>query len=227
MALRCLTRALLRNVDNSGALRQSMLTSAFKVDLLNDVSSLSQPLTAGSQTVFGAIGQNPPKRYFSHNRMLYNAEDTLVSTESDITVIDPSSSSSSSAASLIISQVEEVMTNLPLTERLFAVVQLNGNQFRVSQDDVLTVEDWLPAETGERIRLEKVLLLGGREFSLIGRPLLRRSQVSVEATVIEKTLTATDVIRRFRPRSRFKKTWYTRKPITYLRINSVKLLRQD
>ena len=147
MALRCLTRALLRNVDNSGALRQSMLTSAPKLDLLSDVSSLSQRLTAGSQSVFGALGQNPPKRYFSHNQMLYNAEDTLVSTESDITVIDPSSSSSS-AASLIISQVEEVMTNLPLTERLFAVVQLNGNQFRVSQDDVLTVEDWLVSVLG-------------------------------------------------------------------------------
>ena len=147
MALRCLTRALLRNVDNSGALRQSMLTSASKLDLLSDVSSLSQRLTAGSQSVFGALGQNPPKRYFSHNQMLYNAEDTLVSTESDITVIDPSSSSSS-AASLIISQVEEVMTNLPLTERLFAVVQLNGNQFRVSQDDVLTVEDWLVSVLG-------------------------------------------------------------------------------
>ena len=91
----------------------------------------------------------------------------------------------------------------------------------------LDILNRFPAEMGERIRLEKVLLVGGREFSLIGRPLLRRTQVSVEATVIEKSLTATDVIRRFRPRSRFKKTWLTRKPITYLRINSIRLLSPE
>ena len=91
----------------------------------------------------------------------------------------------------------------------------------------LDILNRFPAEMGERIRLEKVLLVGGREFSLIGRPLLRRTQVSVEATVIEKSLTATDVIRRFRPRSRFKKTWLTRKLITYLRINSIRLLSPE
>jgi len=161
---------------------------------------------------------------------LLNAEkaDSLSADSSaDYSVVDDPFASPESAASLIQAQVDNAVASLPLTERLFAVVQVDGKQYRVSQDDVLTIEDWYPAEPGERIRLEKVLLVGGREFSFIGRPLLRRTQVSVEATIIEKSLTATDVIRRFRQRSRFKKTWYTRKPITYLRINSIKLLNPE
>jgi len=143
----------------------------------------------------------------------------------DLSPIEDSSSPSSpsSAADVIQAQVDEVLSSLPLTERLFAVIQIDGKQYRVSQDDVVTVEDWLPAEMGERLRLEKVLLVGGREFSLIGRPLLRRSQVCVEATLIEKTLTATDVLRKARERV-YKKTWLKRKPLSYLRINSIKLL---
>ena len=42
---------------------------------------------------------------------------------------------------------------------------------------------------GQRIRLEKVLLVGSKDFTLIGRPFLPRDQISVEATVVEKTLT--------------------------------------
>ena len=55
---------------------------------------------------------------------------------------DSSSPSSSSAASVIQAQVDEVLSSLPLTERLFAVIQIDGKQYRVSQDDVVTVEDW-------------------------------------------------------------------------------------
>ncbi|KAK7476278.1 hypothetical protein BaRGS_00032471 [Batillaria attramentaria] len=41
---------------------------------------------------------------------------------------------------------------------------------------------------GDRLRLEKVLLVGGRDFTLIGQPMISRDHVKVEATVIEKTL---------------------------------------
>ena len=44
-------------------------------------------------------------------------------------------------------------------------------------------------DIGQRIRLEKVLLVGSKDFTLIGRPFLPRDQISVEATVVEKTLT--------------------------------------
>ncbi|KAL5106357.1 39S ribosomal protein L21 mitochondrial [Taenia crassiceps] len=46
----------------------------------------------------------------------------------------------------------------------------------------------LEAEPGEIIRLEKVLLAGNADFSIVGRPLLPRNDVLVTAMVVEKTL---------------------------------------
>jgi len=207
MALRSLGRLIPRNLDPALSVIQTRST-------LRRLDSHNVPTL--SQNDFKI-----PTRLFTSSIPSLNVENTVEKASPDFSVLDPASEA---AASLIRNQVEELTKSLPLTERLFAVVQIDGQQYRVSHDDVLTVEDWLTASAGERIRLEKVLLVGGREFSLIGRPLLRRSQVCVEATVIEKSLTAQDIIRRFRQRSRFKKTWLTRKPITYLRINSIKLL---
>jgi large subunit ribosomal protein L21 len=51
-----------------------------------------------------------------------------------------------------------------------------------------------PANVGDVIRAEKVLLLGSRDFTLLGRPLLRPDLVRVEATVVEKSLTHTKTI---------------------------------
>ncbi|KAF4533064.1 hypothetical protein B566_EDAN002627 [Ephemera danica] len=57
--------------------------------------------------------------------------------------------------------------------RLFAVVQVLGKQFKITDEDLIVVEgNWLP-DAGDRIRLEKVLLVGGSDFTLLGRPLLR------------------------------------------------------
>ncbi|KER20526.1 hypothetical protein T265_10953 [Opisthorchis viverrini] len=82
--------------------------------------------------------------------------------------------------------------NSSITEnrsRYFAVVHLAGKQFKVTTDDLIMVKTPLfGTEVGDRIRLEKVLLLGSNEFTLIGRPLLSNQQVYVEAQVVEKTL---------------------------------------
>ena len=50
------------------------------------------------------------------------------------------------------------------------------------------VLDDIGATNGQRIRLEKILLVGSSDFTLVGRPLLPRDLVNVEATVVEKSL---------------------------------------
>lgn len=94
-----------------------------------------------------------------------------------------------------------------------------GSQFKVTTDDVITVRNTFYPTIGDKIRLEKVLLVGGRDFTIIGKPLIRfeklfclfvntynlivlmlikpidsKSFVHIDATVIEKTLT-NDVVR--------------------------------
>ena len=44
------------------------------------------------------------------------------------------------------------------TKRLFAVVYLNGRQWKISQGDLVALEGELPLATGDIINLEKVFI---------------------------------------------------------------------
>ncbi|XP_073322766.1 large ribosomal subunit protein bL21m [Pagrus major] len=107
--------------------------------------------------------------------------------------------------------------------RLFAVVHFAGRQWKVTDEDLILVENHIEAECGERIRMEKVLLVGAEDFTLIGRPLLGKELVRVEATVIEKTESWPKVLMRFWKRHRFQRKRMIIQPQTVLRINSIEL----
>ncbi|KAL1489588.1 hypothetical protein ABEB36_013537 [Hypothenemus hampei] len=107
--------------------------------------------------------------------------------------------------------------------RLFAVVYVAGKQRKVTEGDVLVVEGYWPPECGDKILLSKVLLAGGTDFTLIGRPIVQSGLVNVEATVIEKTLSHTKTQFRKKRRKQYMRINFYKIPQTFLRINSVKL----
>jgi large subunit ribosomal protein L21 len=89
--------------------------------------------------------------------------------------------------------------------RMFAVVQVCGKQFKVTENDIIIIEGYWPPNIGDRLKLEKVLLVGSTDFTLVGRPILNRELVTIDATVIEKTLSHTKTRFRFRPRKQFRR----------------------
>lgn len=89
--------------------------------------------------------------------------------------------------------------------RLFAVIHLCGTQFKVTESDVIAIQGHWPPQPGDELKLEKVLLVGGKDFTLIGRPILNRELVSVNATVIQKTLSHTIAHFRMKPRKQFRR----------------------
>uniref|UniRef100_A0A673GNI4 Large ribosomal subunit protein bL21m n=1 Tax=Sinocyclocheilus rhinocerous TaxID=307959 RepID=A0A673GNI4_9TELE len=95
--------------------------------------------------------------------------------------------------------------------RLFAVVHFASRQWKVTNEDLILIENHIDAACGDSIRMEKVLLVGGNDFTLIGKPLLGRDLVQVHATVIEKTESWPMVHMRFWKRHRFQRK---RTPIT-------------
>ncbi|KAH8021789.1 hypothetical protein HPB51_016868 [Rhipicephalus microplus] len=111
------------------------------------------------------------------------------------------------------------------TGRLFAVVYIHGKQFKVTPEDLVLVQADMPVDIGDSLRLEKVLLVGARDFTLLGRPLLHRNLVRVDATVVEKSLSQTKRNFVYIKRSRYERHHFYRYPQTILRINSIKLLR--
>lgn len=110
--------------------------------------------------------------------------------------------------------------------RLFAVVHFAGRQWKVTDEDLIMIENHIEAECGEQIRMEKVLLVGAEDFTLVGRPLLGRELVRIQATVIEKTQSWPKVNMKFWKRHRYQRKKIITQPQTVLRINSITLAPQ-
>lgn len=125
----------------------------------------------------------------------------------------------------VISQVNKVIAEK--TEgRLFAVIHLCGKQFKVTAGDIILVEGYWPPTIGDQIRLEKVLLVGGNDFTLIGRPIVDKNLVDVQATIVEKTLTHTKTHFKKKRRKQYMRINFQRSPNTMIRINSIDIIGQ-
>ncbi|TMW50485.1 hypothetical protein DOY81_004413 [Sarcophaga bullata] len=110
--------------------------------------------------------------------------------------------------------------------RMFAVVHLCGKQFKITAGDIILVEGYWPPNIGDEIRLEKVLLAGAKDFTLIGTPVLEPGLVDVKATIIEKTLTHTKTHFKKKRRKQYLRINFQRSPNTMIRINSIEVKRK-
>ncbi|XP_047546976.1 39S ribosomal protein L21, mitochondrial isoform X1 [Lutra lutra] len=107
--------------------------------------------------------------------------------------------------------------------RLFAVVHFASQQWKVTSEDLILINNKLDVACGERIRLEKVLLVGADNFTLLGKPLLGKDLVRVEATVIEKTESWPKINMKFKKRKNYKRKKVIVNPQTVLRINTIEI----
>uniref|UniRef100_A0A8C6EMF1 Large ribosomal subunit protein bL21m n=2 Tax=Marmota marmota marmota TaxID=9994 RepID=A0A8C6EMF1_MARMA len=107
--------------------------------------------------------------------------------------------------------------------RLFAVVHFASHQWKVTSEDLILIHNELDVKCGERIRLEKVLLVGADNFTLVGKPLLGKDLVRVEATVIEKTESWPKVNMKFKKRKNYRRKRIIVAPQTVLRINTIEI----
>ncbi|XP_023016384.2 mitochondrial ribosomal protein L21 [Leptinotarsa decemlineata] len=115
------------------------------------------------------------------------------------------------------------LTNDNKEGRIYAVVHVAGKQFKITSGDVIVVEGYWPPEIGDKITLDKVLLAGSQDFTLIGRPIVQKGLIQVNATVIEKTLSHTKTHFKKKRRKQYMRINFYRIPQTYLRINDIKI----
>lgn len=110
--------------------------------------------------------------------------------------------------------------------RLFAVIHMFGRQKLITTGDLVMFDNHLPLECGQKLLFNKALVLGGKDFSIIGRPIVDTSLFRIEATVVEKTMTDHKCKLRHVPRNRgLKKFFYEVSPRTVLRVNDIQLKR--
>lgn len=103
---------------------------------------------------------------------------------------------------------------------MFAVVEIGGKQFKVSQGDLIEV-DRLPEEEGKTVKFDTVLLYGETEKSAkIGKPYVEGA--FVEAKVLEHAKANKIRVVKFIAKKRHKKSYGHRQPLSKLEITSVK-----
>ena len=103
---------------------------------------------------------------------------------------------------------------------MYAVVETGGKQYRVAPGDWLDVEK-LPAEVGEQIELDRVLLVHDGEKAHIGRPLLEGARVL--ATVEAQHKGRKIIVFKYRPKQRYRRKKGHRQYLTRLVIDAIEM----
>ncbi|XP_062554978.1 large ribosomal subunit protein bL21m [Armigeres subalbatus] len=177
------------------------LSSLFRTPVINVLANPLRNTAAQTSRLLPVAAVTPVKPYFSR----FNS--SLASTQH-----------SDTALKNVKQQVESGTDG-----RLFAVVQLCGKQFKITSGDIIIVEGYWPPTSGDQIRLDKVLLAGGKDFSLIGRPMVPHGLVNINATVVEKSLSHTKTHFRKKRRKQYMRINFYRTQQTMLRINSIEV----
>lgn len=101
-------------------------------------------------------------------------------------------------------------------EDRFAVVELSGTQYKVTLDDVITADLMENVDIGDTVNLDKVLLVGTKKATAVGRPYVREAKViaAVEEIAKDKKVIAFKT----RRRKNSKRTKGFRRQLTILRV---------
>jgi len=101
---------------------------------------------------------------------------------------------------------------------MFAVIRTGGKQYKVAQDDLITVEK-LPGEPGATIELGEVLMVGEGAAVTTGAPLI--AGASVSATLVEQRRGDKIIIFKKKRRQNYRRKNGHRQHETVLRITEI------
>ena len=101
---------------------------------------------------------------------------------------------------------------------MYAIVVTGGKQYKVSQDDIITVEK-LDAQVGELINLDVMMLVDGDKVTN-GNPLVKNAEVVAE--VLEHGKEDKIVVFKYKAKKNYRRKQGHRQPFTALKIVSVK-----
>ena len=103
---------------------------------------------------------------------------------------------------------------------MYAVMRSGGKQYRVSRDDVITVER-LPGNPGSLVEFEEILMIGDGKATTLGAPLLEGAVVT--ATILEQARADKVLVFKKKRRQGYRRLYGHRQAETVLRIDEVLL----
>jgi large subunit ribosomal protein L21 len=100
---------------------------------------------------------------------------------------------------------------------MFAVIKTGGKQYKVAQDDVISIER-LQGEAGDAVTFAEVLLIGG-ETTVIGAPTVAGATVS--GTIVEQNRAKKVIIFKKRRRKSWRKKEGHRQEQSLVKITAI------
>ena len=101
---------------------------------------------------------------------------------------------------------------------MYVVVETSGKQYKVSAGEIIDV-DKLPLEVGEKVELDKVLLVADGEEVRVGQPTIEGAKVL--ATVTDHVKGPKLIVFKYRPRERYRRKKGHRQAYTRLMIDEI------
>ena len=101
---------------------------------------------------------------------------------------------------------------------MYAVLKTGGKQYKVAENDVIIVER-LGGESGAKINLDKVLMIGDGEDMTVGTPIIEGALVAAE--VLEHKRGNKITVFKKKRRKNYRRTMGHRQELTVLRINNI------
>jgi len=102
----------------------------------------------------------------------------------------------------------------------YAIVEDGGKQYKAVEGETIEV-DRFPAEIGDQLDLERVLLVRDGEDVLVGKPLV--DDAKVQATVVAQVKGPKIVVFKYKPRIRYRVKTGHRQKYTRLQIESINI----
>jgi len=101
---------------------------------------------------------------------------------------------------------------------MFAVIKTGGKQYKVQEGDILYVEK-LNMEKGQKVTLDKVLLIGDEGNTLIGTPLVKNALVKAE--IVENFKDKKVIVFKKKRRKQYRKKRGHRQELTRIKIEEI------
>ncbi len=101
---------------------------------------------------------------------------------------------------------------------MYAVIKTGGKQYKVSKDDVISVEK-LSDDAGKKIKLTEVLIISDKGKPIIGDPLIKGA--SVEAEIVDHARNAKVTVFKKKRRHNYRRKKGHRQNITNIKILSI------
>ncbi|CAG8562162.1 7743_t:CDS:2, partial [Acaulospora morrowiae] len=116
---------------------------------------------------------------------------------------------------------KEAVNRLREQLRYYAVVEIRSQKFLVTKNDLVITHRLRDVNVGDELKLNRVLELGSKDYTIKGQPLVSETFYSVKATVIEQPKGPLIKIIKKKRRNRHRKHVLHKQTYTVLRISEV------